>query len=60
MSVSTTNSPALTDSKTLEEVVNCLTENIPIKTQGECELGIESSYRMKNQCRIKTTIKNPT
>jgi putative transposase len=21
--------------------------------------GIESSYRMKNQCRIKTTIKNP-
>ncbi|MEH1929659.1 MAG: transposase [Nostoc sp.] len=23
-------------------------------------LGIESSYRMKNQCRIKTTIKNPT
>ncbi|MEH2172778.1 MAG: hypothetical protein V7K45_07885 [Nostoc sp.] len=21
---------------------------------------IESSYRMKNQCRIKTTIKNPT
>lgn len=22
--------------------------------------GIESSYRMKNQCRIKTTIKNPT
>lgn len=22
--------------------------------------GIESSYRMKNQCRIKTTVKNPT
>ncbi len=22
--------------------------------------GIESSYRMKNKCRIKTTIKNPT
>lgn len=22
--------------------------------------GIESSYRMKNQCRVKTTIKNPT
>ena len=22
--------------------------------------GIKSSYRMKNQCRIKTTIKNPT
>jgi len=23
-------------------------------------IGIESSYRMKNQCRIKTTIKNPS
>ena len=35
--MSRTNSPILTDSETLEEVVNCLTEYIPIKTQGECE-----------------------
>ncbi|MBE9001379.1 hypothetical protein IQ274_24955 [Nostoc sp. LEGE 12447] len=32
-----TNTPALTDNKTLNEVVNCLTENIPIKSQGKCE-----------------------
>ncbi|MGF1676428.1 MAG: hypothetical protein ACFCUV_22520 [Rivularia sp. (in: cyanobacteria)] len=32
-----TTTPVLTDSKTLEEVVNCLTEHIPIKTQGHCE-----------------------
>lgn len=31
------NSPILTDKETLEEVVNCLTEHIPIKTQGECK-----------------------
>ena len=35
--MSTANSPVLTDSDTLEEVVNCLTEHIPIKTQGECK-----------------------
>ncbi len=35
--MSRTNSPILTDSETLEEVVNCLTEYIPIKTQGECD-----------------------
>ncbi len=35
--MSRTNSPVLTDSETLKEVVNCLTEYIPIKTQGECE-----------------------
>lgn len=35
--MSKTNSPVLTDNETLEEVVNCLTEYIPIKTQGECE-----------------------
>jgi putative transposase len=29
--------PVLTDSKTLNEVVNCLTEHIPIQTQGQCE-----------------------
>lgn len=29
--------PVLTDSKTLNEVVNCLSENIPIQTQGKCE-----------------------
>jgi putative transposase len=29
--------PVLTDSKTLKEVVNCLTEHIPIQTQGQCE-----------------------
>jgi hypothetical protein len=29
--------PALTDNKTLNEVVNCLTENIPLQTQGKCE-----------------------
>ena len=29
--------PVLTDSKTLNEVVNCLTEHIPIRTQGKCE-----------------------
>jgi hypothetical protein len=33
----TENMPVLTDSKTLNEVVNCLTENIPIQTQGKCE-----------------------
>jgi hypothetical protein len=30
----TANMPVLTDSKTLNEVVNCLTENIPIQTHG--------------------------
>ncbi|BAZ24217.1 transposase, IS4 [Kalymmatonema gypsitolerans NIES-4073] len=35
--VTTVNLPVLSDSKTLNEVVNCLTENIPIKTQGKCE-----------------------
>ncbi|MDZ8239226.1 MAG: ISH3 family transposase [Nostoc sp. ChiQUE01a] len=35
--MSTANYPILTDSETLKEVVNCLTENIPIKTQGKCE-----------------------
>jgi putative transposase len=33
----TTTKPVLTDSKTLNEVVNCLTEHIPIQTQGKCE-----------------------
>ncbi|MCC5604913.1 hypothetical protein [Nostoc favosum] len=33
----TAKEPVLTDSKTLNEVVNCLTENIPIKSQGKCE-----------------------
>lgn len=32
-----TNTPALTDNKTLNEVVNCLTENIPLQTQGKYE-----------------------
>jgi putative transposase len=32
-----TTTPVLTDNKTLNEVVNCLTENIPIKSQGKCE-----------------------
>jgi hypothetical protein len=32
-----TTTPALTDNKTLNEVVNCLTENIPLQTQGQCE-----------------------
>lgn len=117
----TTIAPVLTDDKTLKEVVNCLTEHLPITTQGKCNqqtifeiliraasqtygsvtfevwvvctykngkrgssgreffvdavhkvqlslhllhddyrlrFGIESSYRLKNQCRIKTTIKN--
>ena len=35
--VSTATRPVLTDSKTLSEVVNCLTEHIPIQTQGKCE-----------------------
>lgn len=35
--MSTATRPVLTDSKTLSEVVNCLTEHIPIKTQGKCE-----------------------
>jgi putative transposase len=35
--VSTATRPVLTDSKTLSEVVNCVTEHIPIKTQGKCE-----------------------
>ncbi len=33
----TATTPVLTDSKTLNEVVKCLTENIPIKAQGKCE-----------------------
>ncbi|MEH2278084.1 MAG: hypothetical protein V7K40_25695 [Nostoc sp.] len=33
----TANMSVLTDSKTLNEVVNCLTENISIKSQGKCE-----------------------
>ncbi len=33
----TATTPVLTDSQTLKEVVNCLTENVPIKTQGKCE-----------------------
>lgn len=32
----TATAPVLTDSKTLKEVVNCLTEHIPITTQGKC------------------------
>ncbi len=35
--VSTATGPVLTDSKTLSEVVDCLTEHIPIKTQSKCE-----------------------
>ena len=35
--MSTANPPVLTDSKTLDEVVDCLTEHISIKTQGQCE-----------------------
>ncbi|MEH2142159.1 hypothetical protein [Nostoc sp.] len=33
----TATTPVLTDSKTLNEVVDCLTENIPIKSQRKCE-----------------------
>ncbi len=33
----TTTKPVLTDSKTLNEVVNCLTEHISIQTQGKCK-----------------------
>jgi putative transposase len=33
----TATTPVLTDNKTLDEVVNCLTENLPIQTQGQCE-----------------------
>ena len=29
--------PTLTDSKTLQEVVDCLSEHIPIATQGNCD-----------------------
>lgn len=32
-----TTTPVLTDDKTLNEVVNCLTENLPIHAQGKCE-----------------------
>lgn len=32
----TVNAPVLTDSKTLKEVVSCLTEHIPVTTQGMC------------------------
>lgn len=32
----TANAPVLTDSKTLKEVVSCLTEHIPVTTQGKC------------------------
>lgn len=34
--VGTTIAPVLTDDKTLKEVVNCLTEHLPITTQGKC------------------------
>jgi putative transposase len=34
--VGTATTPVLTDSKTLKEVVNCLTEHIPINIQGKC------------------------
>ncbi|MDZ8189302.1 MAG: hypothetical protein RMX96_31245 [Nostoc sp. ChiSLP02] len=37
LAMNATTTPALTDNKTLNEVVNCLTENIPIKSQGKCE-----------------------
>ncbi len=33
----TATTPVLTDNQTLKEVVNCLVENVPIKTQGNCE-----------------------
>jgi putative transposase len=33
----TASMPVLTDSKTLNEVVDCLTEHIPIQSQGKCE-----------------------
>ena len=33
----TATAPVLTDNQTLKEVVNCLAENAPIKTQGNCE-----------------------
>ncbi|MCC5656240.1 hypothetical protein LC608_04405 [Nostoc sp. XA010] len=33
----TPTTPVLTDSKTLNEVLNSLTENLPIQTQGKCE-----------------------
>lgn len=33
----TATEPVPTDSKTLNEVVNCLTENVQIKCQGKCE-----------------------
>jgi putative transposase len=33
----TATTPVLTDSQTLDEVVNCLTENLPIHAQGKCE-----------------------
>ena len=33
----TATTPVLTDSKTLEEVVNSLTEHIPIQTQVKCD-----------------------
>lgn len=29
--------PALNDTETLEEVVSCLTEHIPVHTQGNCD-----------------------
>lgn len=29
--------PVLTDDQTLEEVISCLTENIPLNTQGDCD-----------------------
>lgn len=29
--------PALTDTETLEAVISCLTEHIPVETQGACD-----------------------
>lgn len=34
--VTNSSSPVLTDSQTLDAVVNCLSEHIPIYTQGKC------------------------
>lgn len=51
--------PVLTDSKTLKEVVNCLTEHVPIKTKGKCEQQniFEILIRAASQ---RDSIENPT
>jgi putative transposase len=49
----------LTESETLQTTIDCLIQHIPLETQDRQRFGIETSYRIKNICRLKTTNKKP-